>query len=59
MKIKLLTGMAGSNYSYSPGEEVDMDEATAKRLIAKDMAVEVKAKAPRRATRVVKPPEER
>jgi len=43
MKIKMLTGMAGVDYSLSPGDERDFDDAEAIRLIDAGFAVPVAA----------------
>lgn len=46
MKIKLLTSLAGANYSYGYGEITDkIDEKTAKNLISKGLAEKVATKA--------------
>lgn len=41
MKVKMLVGMAGPEEAYAPGEQVDMDAATARRLIKSGAAVRV------------------
>ena len=33
MKVTLNTGMAGADFSYAPGEVVDFDKETAKRIV--------------------------
>jgi len=42
MKVKLLTSLAGENFSHAAGEEIEMDEAEAKRFIEKGLAEPVK-----------------
>lgn len=64
MKVKLLTGMAGTRdgagFSHLPGEVVEFDNATAKRLLDSGQAVPVAEKRQERAEkRVVKAPESR
>ena len=38
MKVKMLTGMAGRDYSLSPGDEHECSDAEAARLIAAGFA---------------------
>ena len=38
MRVKLLTSLAGRNFSYRAGQEVDLDDADAERLIEKRQA---------------------
>ena len=44
MTIKLLTSMAGENFSYAVGEVVQLDKDYEARLIASGQAEPVKAK---------------
>jgi len=39
MRIIMRTGLAGHGFAYRSGQEVDLDEATARRLIARGLAV--------------------
>ena len=39
MKIKFLTGIAGPEMAYGPGDVADIDDADAKRLIEVGFAV--------------------
>jgi len=41
MKIKLLTSMAGADFSYQYGDEITIDDATAQRLIETGQAEKV------------------
>lgn len=41
MKIKLLTGIAGRDFSHAPGAVVDMSAKVARRLIAAGYAEKV------------------
>lgn len=60
MKVKLLTGMAGADFSHAPGSVVEFDAATAKRLLESGQAVPVAEKRSQKAEkRVVKAPESR
>ena len=38
MKVKLLVSMAGPNVSLNAGDEIDVDDATAKRFIERKSA---------------------
>lgn len=40
--IKLLTGMAGANFSYSAGETVTLDKDTERRLVESGQAEVIK-----------------
>lgn len=42
MKIKTLVSMAGVNFSWSPGDVVEVDDAEASRLITAELAVPVR-----------------
>lgn len=42
MRVRLLTGIAGANFSYGPGDIADFDAAEAKRLIAAGYAEEIR-----------------
>lgn len=44
MKIKILTSCAGLKFSFSAGETIEVDDATAKDLIRAGHAEEVKAR---------------
>ena len=44
MTVKMLTGMAGNNFSVAPGEEATLDKEHEKRLIDSGQAVKVTAK---------------
>lgn len=52
MKVKILVSIAGSNFSYRPGQIVDLDEKEAKRWIKADVA----EKAPAKKKAEAKPP---
>lgn len=41
MKVKLLVSRAGSGFSQSPGDEVDVDDAEGSRMIAAGQAEQV------------------
>jgi hypothetical protein len=41
-KVKILVSMAGSNFVWQPGDEVEVSAAEARRLIAAGFAAEVK-----------------
>lgn len=41
MKLKLLTGLSGNEYSLAPGDEYDFSDGEAERLIAAGYAVKV------------------
>ena len=47
MKIKILKGCSGLDFSYGQGEVVDAPAAVAKDLIQGGLAEEVKATAPK------------
>jgi|DEB0MinimDraft_4_1074332.scaffolds.fasta_scaffold00561_6 hypothetical protein len=51
MKVKLLTGVAGPDFSYSPGETVDLDDDYAQRMIDSGQA-EAAALKPKKAKNV-------
>jgi len=38
MKVKLLVSMAGPNAAHNAGDEIDVDDATAKRFIERNIA---------------------
>ena len=44
MKVKLLVGMAGPDVSHNAGDEIDVDDATAKRFIERNIAEPVASK---------------
>jgi hypothetical protein len=46
--IKLLTGIAGEGFSYLPGEVVNLDKETEKRLIKSGQAEPVKQEKPKK-----------
>ncbi len=46
MKLKLLVGLSGNEYSLAPGDEYDFDAAEAGRLIDAGIAVRVEADEP-------------
>lgn len=52
MAVKLLTGMAGFDFSYAAGEVVELDKDTEKRLIESGQAeaVAVKKKTSKKKT---------
>lgn len=58
LKIKLLVGMAGDKFAYSPGEIVDLDKAWAERLIGTGQAEEVKTEKKGREKAALKPGED-
>ncbi|WP_216654720.1 hypothetical protein [Pseudogemmobacter hezensis] len=53
MKIKMLTGLSGSEYNLTPGDERDFPNEEAKRLI--DAGFAVAASGEKRETAVKKP----
>lgn len=60
VKIKLLTSIAGDNYSHQAGEEISVDSAEAKRFLESGQAEPVATRAAKSAEkRVVKKSEER
>lgn len=38
MRVRLLTSMAGMSFAYKRGQEVELDDATALRLLASNQA---------------------
>lgn len=50
MKLKLLVGLSGNEYSLAPGDEHDFDAAEAGRLIDAGIAVTAEADEPAPAT---------
>ena len=38
MRVKLMCGRVGDNFSQNPGQVIDVDEAEARRLIASKQA---------------------
>lgn len=44
MKIRLLVSRSGAGFSQTAGEEIEVDAAEAKRMIAAGQAEEVKTK---------------
>ena len=60
VKIRLLTSIAGDNYSHSAGDEVSLESAEAKRFLEAGQAEPVATRAAKTAEkRVVKTAEER
>lgn len=41
VKVKLNVGRAGNGFAHSPGDEIEVTVAEAKRMIAKGQCVEV------------------
>lgn len=54
MKVRLLTSMAGIDFSHNQGDEIDCNEAEAKRFIEAGIAEPITA-APQRERAVAKP----
>lgn len=52
MKVRLLTGMAGIEFSHNAGDEIDCNEAEAKRFIEAGIAEPISA--PAKVERAVK-----
>lgn len=50
MKIKLLTSMAGINFSHDAGSEIEVDDVTASRYINAGIAEAVRSAPIERAT---------
>ena len=44
MKVKLLVSMAGPAVAHNAGDEIDVDDATAKRFIERNIAEPVASK---------------
>ena len=44
MKVKLLVSMAGPDVLHNAGDEIDVDDATAKRFIERNIAEPIAAK---------------
>ena len=44
MKVKLLVSMAGPDVSHNAGDEIDVDDATAKRFIERNIAEPISSK---------------
>ena len=44
MKVKLLVSMAGPDVSHNAGDEIDFDDATAKRFIERKVAEPISSK---------------
>ena len=44
MKVKLLVSMAGPNAAHNAGDEIDVDDATAKRFIERNIAEPIVSK---------------
>lgn len=55
MKIKMLTGLTGPQYSLAPGDERDFPDAEAKRLIEAGYAAPVGGVKTERAVKPVAP----
>lgn len=51
MKVKLTVGMAGDKFSYPPGQVIDVEKATAKRLLASGQAEPVARSPVKRASK--------
>ena len=51
MKIKMLTSMAGTNFSYNRGDEIEIADAVAQRYIDAGIAEPVRSEPVERATR--------
>ena len=47
MKVKLLVSMAGPDMSHNAGDEIDVDDATAKRYIERIIAEPIASKPPK------------
>ena len=45
MKVKLLVSMAGPTAAHNAGDEIDVDDATAKRFIERKLAEPIASKA--------------
>jgi hypothetical protein len=56
MKVRLLTGMAGINFSHNAGDEIDCNEAEANRFIEAGIAeaISVTPAKVERATKKIK-----
>lgn len=57
MKIKLLVSRSGADGAFAPGDEIEVSDAEAKRMIEAGQAAPVRGAAPERA--VVAPKVER
>ena len=44
MKVKLLVSMAGPDVSHNAGDEIDVDDATAKRFIERNIVEPILSK---------------
>ena len=44
MKVKLLVSIAGPTAAHNAGDEIDVDDATAKRLIERNIAEPIASK---------------
>ena len=44
MKVKLLVSMAGPTAAHNAGDEIDVDDATAKRFIERNIAEPIASK---------------
>ena len=58
MKVKLLVSMAGPDMSHNAGDEIDVDDATAKRYIERIIAEPISSK-PAKETAEKKAPRKR
>ena len=58
MKVKLLVSMAGPTAAHHAGDEIDVDDATAKRFIERNIAEPVASK-PAKETAEKKAPRKR
>lgn len=51
MAVKMLVGIAGADFSCSPGEEIELDAETEKRLVESGQAEKVKAPAKKKTSK--------
>lgn len=54
MKVKLYVSRSGPNGTFVAGDEIDVDEAEAKRMIAKGQCAPVRAAKPEKAIKRAK-----
>jgi len=54
VRIKMMTAIAGIRWSAKPGDEIDLDEATARRLLKSGQAIPVRQEL---EMATIKPPE--
>lgn len=55
MKIKMLTGIASHEWSYAPGEEIDLDEKTALAWVENGFAELIEKEQPKKVQEEEKP----